>query len=279
MLIAQLTDLHIRPKGRLAYGLVDTASYLAEAVAVLAGGRFPLDAIIVTGDLTDFGTPEEYAHFLDLIAPLAVPVLPLPGNHDNRAAMAAALAHLAPFPQGEDGHLSYRADIGGMRLLMLDATVPGHPHGQILPSHIAWLESTLADAPGRPALLALHHPPFLTGIGHMDVQNCHGASELEACLARWPNVLAVVCGHVHRAIHTTFAGRAASIAPSPAHAVSLDFADDAPPRFHLEPPGFHLHRWQPAEGGPHGRLVTHFVPIGAFSGPHPFFDASGLPIG
>ncbi|WP_088345110.1 MULTISPECIES: phosphodiesterase [Rhodomicrobium] len=278
MYIAQLTDTHIRPKGHVAYGLVDTAAFLARAVDFIARSALPIDAVIVTGDLTDFGTAEEYAHFLELIAPLAVPVLPLPGNHDERAAMALALAHMAPFGQTQGDDLSYAADLGPLRLIMLDATVPGAPHGAVLPVHLAWLEGVLASAPDRPALLALHHPPFLTGIRHMDVQNCQGASELEALLMRWPNVLAVVCGHVHRSVHTSLAGRGASIAPSPAHAVTLDLAPHAPPSFHLEPPGFHLHCWQATEGGPHGRLVTHLVPIGAFPGPHPFFDASGRPV-
>jgi hypothetical protein len=91
--------------------------------------------------------------------------------------------------------------------------------------------------------------------------------------------MAVVAGHVHRTIVTSFAGRPASIAPSAAHAVSLALAPEAPPTFHLEPPGLHLHVWQPEPSLAFGRLVTHSVPIWSFSGPHPFFDEAGQLIG
>jgi 3',5'-cyclic AMP phosphodiesterase CpdA len=273
MLVAQITDTHISPKGHRAYGLVDTAAFLASAVTFINESALPVDAVIVTGDLTDFGTAEEYAHFAELVAPLGVPVLPLPGNHDDPVVMAAALGHLAPLPG--KGDLSYVADIGELRLVMLDSTVPGQPHGLLSPERLTWLDGVLATEPARPALLALHHPPFASGIRHMDVQNCFGAEALRALLERHPNVLATVCGHVHRSVHTIFAGRPATIAPSPAHAVSLTFDPAAPPSFHLEPPALHLHWWHEDESAPFGRLVTHLVPIGRFSGPHPFLDECG----
>lgn len=278
MIIAQLTDTHIRPKGQLAYGVVDTADFLAKAVAFINALDPEPAALIITGDLVDFGTPEEYAHFIELTAPLRVPVLPLPGNHDNPAEMAAALRPLAPLlPPG--GDLSYTAEAGPLRLVMLDSTVPGKPHGLMSPARLDWLDRRLAEAPERPALVALHHPPFHTGIRHMDVQNCFEAEKLAAVLRRHPQVLGVVCGNVHRTVLTQFAGRPASIAPSPAHAVSLTFAPGAPPSFHLEPPGLHLHRWHVNPDQAFGTIVTHLLPIGGFSGPHPFFNASGHVIG
>ena len=98
VIIAQLTDTHIRPPGRLAYGLVDTAGHLEAAIALLANPPAPIDAVIVTGDLVDFGTDEEYAHFRQLVAPLSLPIHPIPGNHDERAAFRRAFADRIDLP-------------------------------------------------------------------------------------------------------------------------------------------------------------------------------------
>lgn len=273
MLIAQLTDPHIRAKGQRAYGVVDTAAYLTAAVDFIETRLPALDALMVTGDLVDFGTAEEYDHFLELTGNLKIPLLPIPGNHDERENFTRAFRGHIPLPAG--GHLSYVHDVGSMRLVMIDSTVPGKPHGLMCAERLQWLDAALSEGPQRPTIVALHHPPFETGIRHMDAQNCHNAEAFAAVLSRHPQVLATVAGHVHRTVITSFAGRPASIAPSPAHAVSMALEPDAVATFHLEPPGLHLHRWQSAAGCPFGRLVTHAVPIGAFPGPHPFFDAAG----
>lgn len=263
MLLAQLTDTHIRLPGSLAYGVVDTAVFLERAVAHLAARR--PDAVIVTGDLTDFDRPEEYARFQALTAALPMPLFPVPGNHDSTQGLAAAFPHIAA--QAGGGKLNYVVDDFDLRLVMLDSSVAGAPYGHLGPQTLDWLDATLAAGADRPCLIALHHPPFLTGIRHMDVQNLQDADALEAVLARHPQVQGLVCGHVHRTIVTSFAGRPASIGPSPAHAVSLDLDPAAPPTFHMEPPGLHLHRFAG------GRLVTHLDFIGTYPGPHPFFGA------
>lgn len=277
MLIAQLTDPHIRRPGERAYGVVDTAAHLKAAVTFIATKLAHIDTLMITGDLVDFGAAEEYAHFLEIVAPLTMPLLPIPGNHDRREAFAEAVGRWVQLPGS--GHLSYVRDVGPLRLVMLDSTVPGKSHGQMCSDRLLWLDRVLADGAQRPTIIALHHPPFLTGIHHMDVQNCQNAAGLADVLAGHPQVLTVVAGHVHRTVFTSFGGRPASIAPSPAHAVSLALEPDAPPSFHLEPPALHLHRWQSDDALPFGRLVTHVVPIGPFSGPHPFFDAAGRLIG
>jgi 3',5'-cyclic-AMP phosphodiesterase len=270
VIVAQLTDTHIRPPGRLAYRQVDTAQHLAAAVALLASPPVPIDAVIVTGDLVDFGTDEEYANFRRLVAPLSLPLYPIPGNHDERGALRRAFADRLDLPAA--GPLSYVAEAGALRLILLDSTVPGRPHGEMTAESLALLDRALAQDPSRPALVGLHHPPFATGIRHMDAQNCFGAEGLEEVLRRHPQVLATVCGHVHRTVLTTFAGRAAAIGPSPAHAVSLDLSPNGPPTFTMEPPALLLHVWDP---GTPNRLATHWLPVGRFDGPYPFFDGTG----
>jgi 3',5'-cyclic-AMP phosphodiesterase len=269
IVIAQITDTHIRAPGRLTYRKIDTSIYLRDAVAFLSAPPVPVDAIVHTGDLTDFATDDEYRHFLDIVAPLRVPFYPVPGNHDERAAFRRAFAGL-DLPAA--GPLNYVASVGSLQLVMLDSCVPGAPYGELGPATLTWLDRTLAATPDRPAVVALHHPPFISGIRHMDVQNCRDADKLETVLRRHRRVQALLCGHVHRTVMTRFADRPAMIGPSPAHAVSLDLAPDAPPSFTLEPPALLLHVWNIA---PSAQLTTHWAPIGRFDGPYPFFDQSG----
>jgi 3',5'-cyclic AMP phosphodiesterase CpdA len=269
--IAQISDLHIKPPGSLAYGRVDTAAALERCVAALNAFRPKPDFVVISGDLADTPTAEEYQYLERLLAPLELPFAGIPGNHDSRELMRAAFPSAAyAFPSGP---LDQRVEIAGIDLLLLDSSVPGKPHGVLAASSLQWLEATLATSPDRPALVFLHHPPFRTGIWHMDRQNLLNAAEFAAIVSRYPRVQRIAAGHVHRATLTTFAGVATTICPAPNHAVDLDLAELREPSFKVEPPAFHLHSWFPGEGL--GSLVTHQVPIGEFDGPHPFFGPDG----
>jgi Icc protein len=271
VLIAQISDLHIKPPGSLAYGRVDTASALERCVAALNAFRPRPDLVVISGDLADTPTAEEYEHLKRLLAPLKLPFVGIPGNHDSRELMRAA------FPDADyafaSGALNQWVEIGGLDLVLLDSSVAGKPHGELDAATLQWLDATLASSPDRPALLFLHHPPFATGIWHMDRQNLLNAGELATVVKRHPRVQLIACGHVHRATLAMFAGVPSTICPAPNHAVDLDLAQLREPSFKVEPPAFHLHSWFPGEG--FGSVVTHQVPIGDFDGPHPFFAPDG----
>jgi 3',5'-cyclic-AMP phosphodiesterase len=270
VLIAQISDLHIKPPGVLAYGRVDTARALERCVAALNAFAPRPDLVVISGDLADTPAPEEYEHLKRLLAPLELPLIGIPGNHDSRAMMRAAFPQAYTHPAGP---LDQRVEIGGLDLLLLDSSVPGKPHGELEAVTLQWLDATLASSPDRPALLFLHHPPFKTGIWHMDRQDLLNAGELADIVRRYPRVRLIATGHVHRATLTMFAGVPTTICPAPNHAVDLDLAKLREPSFKVEPPAFHVHAWFPGEG--FGSVVTHQVPIGNFDGPHPFFGKDG----
>jgi Icc protein len=271
-IIAQISDLHIKAPGDLAYGRVDTAKALERCVAELNALDPRPDLVVISGDLVDTPTPGEYEHLWRLLAPLKIPFIGVPGNHDSRAMMRAAFPDRA-YAQAS-GPLDQARTVGPLDIIALDSHVPGKPHGMLETTTLDWLEATLASSRQRPALVFLHHPPFRTGIEHMDVQDLFNADALAAVLRRHPRVQIVAAGHVHRATLSRFAGVAATICPAPNHAVDLDLGALRVPSFRVEPPAFHLHVWFPdnADGG---HLVTHHVPIGEFDGPHPFFGADG----
>lgn len=271
-IIAQISDLHIKAPGALAYGRVDTAKALERCVAELNAFEPRPDLVVISGDLVDTPTPEEYEHLWRLLAPLKIPFIAIPGNHDSREMMRAAFPDRAYARSA--GALDQARTVGPLDIILLDSHVPDQPHGELEAPTLQWLDATLSSSQARPALVFLHHPPFRTGIEHMDIQGLFNADELAAIVSKHPRVQIVAAGHVHRATLTTFAGTAATICPAPNHAVDLDLGELRVPSFRVEPPAFHLHVWFP-DGEEGGHLVTHQVPIGAFDGPHPFFGADG----
>jgi 3',5'-cyclic AMP phosphodiesterase CpdA len=269
--IAQISDLHIKPPGSLAYGRVDTAKALERCVAALNEFTPRPDLVVISGDLADTPAAEEYDYLKRLLVPLKLPFVGIPGNHDSRELMRAAFPQAAyAFPSGP---LNQHVALEGLDLLLLDSSVHGKPHGELDAATLLWLDEKLASSSVRPALLFLHHPPFQTGIWHMDRQNLLNSEQLAAIVRRHPRVQLIASGHVHRATLTMFAGVPATICPAPNHAVDLDLDHLREPSFKVEQPAFHLHNWFPGEG--FGSLVTHQVPIGEFDGPHPFFGPDG----
>ncbi len=269
MLIAQITDTHIKAGGKLAYRRVDSAAKLRDCVAHLNGLAPRPDVVLFTGDLVDFGKPEEYDVLRDILAPLDMPVFVIPGNHDDRAAMRKAFSdHDYLPPDGE--FLHYVIEGYPLRLIGLDSTVPGSPFGIMCADRLDWLEQQLSQATDRPTVLFMHHPPFITGLANMDWQNCRNGDALGALVERHRQISRILCGHVHRPIHLAWHGITASIAPSPSHSCVLDLDPAASHDFVVEPPTCELHYWREDTG-----LISHLSFIGDYGGRFPYFDKAG----
>jgi 3',5'-cyclic AMP phosphodiesterase CpdA len=223
------------------------------------------EAVIMSGDLTDAGLPEEYEILRDLLRRhLSMPVYLIPGNHDRRAAMRQVLGDF-PGVSEDPEFIQYAIDRHPVRLVMLDSVVPGAGHGELCARRLDFLDRALAAAPDRPTLVVLHHPPIVCGIGFMDEINLHSAAGLAAVIARHPQVERVLCGHHHRPIVARFAGTMVQVAPSVAHQVVLDLRAQPFDGFIMEPPAYLLHRWTKESG-----LVSHQAYIGTYPGPYPF---------
>jgi 3',5'-cyclic AMP phosphodiesterase CpdA len=262
MLIAQITDTHIQRPGTLTYDIVDTAAMLRDCVTQILRLDPQPDLILLTGDLTDLGQAEEYAHLRQLLKPLRQKIIVIPGNHDDRATLRAAWHDADYLPA--TGFLHFVLEDYPLRLIGLDTVIPGEGGGELCDERLAWLTARLAARPQAPTVILMHHPPFITGIDHMDALGLRGREAFAGIMRQNPQVELVLCGHLHRTIHAQIGGRAVLTCPSTAHQVELGLAPDAPSNFIMEPPGFMLHRWQD------GQMVSHLAAIGNYAGPYLF---------
>lgn len=264
MLIVQLSDPHVRPEGALYQGVVDSNAQFAAAIAHVNALDPRPDLVLLSGDLVDHGQDDEYAMLARMLEPLEVPVLAIPGNHDEREAFRRAFAGKPWLPA--EGPIDYAVgDHGVVRIVALDVTLPGLHHGVVSEEAAAWLDEVLTAEPARPTMVMMHQPPFATGIPYMDPYSCREGQRLAEVVARHPQVERILCGHVHRFMQLRFGGTILCSAPSTTTAIALQLRGDARPASYIEPPAMLLHHWLERRG-----LVSHFVPVGTFPGPYPF---------
>lgn len=269
-LIAQISDPHIKAGGKHSYRQVDTAKALRQAINKLNQLAPQPDLVLISGDLVDFGHPDEYTTFKHILAELTLPVYLIPGNHDDRQHLRAAFPEHRYLFQ-HDHYLQWVVDEYPVRIIGLDSSVPGNPHGELSNESLQWLDTTLAEQPDKPTLVMVHHHPFVSGIDHMDRQPLKRPDTLANVIIQHAQVERVLCGHLHRSIQARFANTLAISCPGVSHQVSLDLTPDGPAHFQLEPPGYLLHQWSAPNG-----MVTHQGFIERYPGPFPFYDANGL---
>jgi len=258
MIVAQITDLHIVDEGDLLWDGWDSASALKKAVARLNGLTPRPDFLIVTGDLIDTGEAEAYDHLKALLAPLTMPIGLIPGNHDGRDGLRtlglgqAYDPSAAPFCQ-------FATALGPLRLIGLDTLEEGAAHGTLCQQRLDWFEQRLAEDTATPTIVALHHPPFDSGIASMDGLGLkEGRAHFVQLVERAPNVVRILCGHQHRPIVTMVGGAVVSLCSSTTVQIPFDVGPKLPTPLRPEPPTLQLHLWQS------GNLVSHALYIDEF---------------
>lgn len=264
--ILHVTDTHLVVPPTLVCGRLDTASYLEACVASIAAALpkiAPVDAILLTGDLTDDGAPQSYRLLREMLAPLRLPVLAIPGNHDLREPMRAAFADAGLFPA--QARLNFVRDIGGpgsgLRIVGIDTLVEGSGGGVVDAATLDFLGEALTTT--RPVLLAMHHPPFASGIAFMDSIGLHGIAGLRARLERAGGEVRILCGHLHVTATGSVGRVPAIVGPSPCSTFDVDFRGDAPVGFFTGRGGFMVHDW--SDG-----FRSLLVPPAIGAGPFPF---------
>jgi len=276
MILVQLTDLHVRPRGMPAYRIAETNMLTERALRAVRDLQWQPDAILISGDLTDNGLISEYEVLAEMLGRLIkVPVYVVPGNHDRRDELKAKLGHLPGVTEHPD-FVQYAIDTHEIRLVMLDTVIPGSGAGELCAARLAWLDETLAANPGKPTIVVMHHPPFACGIRHMDDIALRNPAAFTAVIAKHKQVKRILCGHHHRPINAAIAHTIASIGPSVAHQVEF-VLDDSPGFWNLEPAAYQVLATIGDDN-----IVAHTVYVEDFPGPFPFIldpDYPGVPEG
>ncbi len=193
--VVQLTDTHI--VGADVHKAVDTYDNLTRVLARLVASNQRIDALVLSGDLTDSGAPEAYQRLRDAVEPaaqaLGAAVIYAMGNHDERGAFARVL--LGGSESGEQP-LDSVYEVRGLRIVVLDSTTPGRHEGRLEPEQLAWLREQLATPAPLGTLLVLHHPPIPSVIKTSNFLRLYDADELADVVAG-SDVRMIVCGHNH----------------------------------------------------------------------------------
>ncbi len=228
--IAQISDVHI---GGPRAG---SGERFSDAVDAINSMTSQPDLVLVTGDITDHGEPAEWGEFRRLITPLIAPWEAIRGNHDRRIEEFA-------------GHRSL--DLGELHLVLVDTSADTFDEADA-----EWLDADLTEHIGSPTVIAIHHPPFETGIWWMDCVGLRGAERFEAVVWRHPHVLHVMSGHVHRPITTAWGSCLVTVCPSTSGAVAGDLDPRHEPAETREPPMIAIHAYVG------DTVVTHVVAVG-----------------
>ncbi|NNH71734.1 phosphodiesterase [Nocardia uniformis] len=235
-LLAHLSDTHFNTHGR-------NSERAERVMAFLADLPQRPDAIIVSGDIADEGRAEEYAQArVALLDGADVPVLILPGNHDDRSTMREVLFGQTPSPKP----INQVHRVKGLTLVLLDSSIPGKPEGLLDDDTLTWLTDLLAATPADDSVvLALHHPPVAIHSTVVDPIRLTNPERLAEIVSGDDRIVGVLTGHAHVPITTVFAGKPLAVAPSvssfignewevsaPGH-VPIDYATDPALFFHF----------------------------------------------
>ncbi len=258
MLLAQLTDTHILRPDSDEPTLVDHVKRLELAVTSLNAEVPAPDAVLLTGDLTNNHEPGEIETLRACLESLTLPMLAIPGNHDDRAEIAASF----DLPWAADDNLSWVVELDGLHVIGLDTTVPGAHHGDFDRPRHEWLAAALAETAPNPTVIAMHHPPFASGIRWMDDSRLRNAEAFVETVAGADHLTRIFCGHLHRPIVTSVGGVLTSVGPATVHHVMLSLAEDAPIELISDPTGYQLHRFDGTAWVSHIRYIdTDVEPI------------------
>ena len=260
--IAQITDLHIT-SDKDPLNKARNEERLRKVLKAIHERKPRPVAIIASGDLVDRGEPEEYVEFKKIVDEVEIPLYLGLGNHDMRAPFRAAFPAT---PVDKYGFVQYAADLGGVRLVMLDTLEEGSNDAGFCRKRAAVLKRLLRQDKRTPTIVALHHPPIISGIQWMDPPpDADWIKRLAKTIKGRAQIRTLICGHVHRAYHGMLAGQQVAVSPATSIQLTLNLTPvdvrvpDGREILVDEPPGYTLLMWDKE------RFITHVCVAGDFA--------------
>ena len=223
------TDIHVKQPGQEIIG-IDTSERFAEALAHATAHHPDAERLIILGDLSHSGKPEEYETVKSALQDISIPVHLMMGNHDNRDAFLNAFPNAA---QNEDGFVQEVIEMGDVTAILMDSLdgppfSKTHHGGKLCENRLAWMDAQIAAHPDKTILLCIHHPPFNVGFPGMDAIKLADAADVLARIRAHPNPIHILSGHVHRTISGSANAVGFTMFKSIAHQMPLVFDSDDP---------------------------------------------------
>ncbi|MDI3391725.1 3',5'-cyclic-AMP phosphodiesterase [Pseudomonas sp. V98_8] len=190
--LVQLSDSHLFGEAHGTLLGMNTRDSLQKVIELVRVQQSQIDLLLATGDLSQDGTLASYQQFRELTRQLGAPARWIPGNHDEPQIMAEAAVQSAL--------LDSVVDIGNWRVTLLDSAVPGSVPGYLQDEQLQLLARSLSEAPERHHLVCLHHHPVSIGCAWMEPIGLRNPEAFFEVLDRFPQVRAVLWGHVHQEI-------------------------------------------------------------------------------
>jgi len=257
--ILQISDTHLFADSQQQLLGIATDSSFTAVLNAICENEQAFDVVLATGDLSQDHTAESYRHFAQKIMMLNKPVYWLPGNHDDQGLMSPELLAAGIRPE-----MQLVGDY--WQIILLDSQVCGTPHGWLSHTQLAQLEQALSQYPEKHTLICLHHHTYPIGSIWLDQHDLKNADNFVKLITRFPQVKAVLCGHVHQEYDQHHEGIRFLTSPSTCiqfQPLSQDFALD------MVSPG-----WRYLQLHPDGSIATQVwrLPPGEFI---PDVDSTG----
>lgn len=224
--LLHISDTHVLAGGGKLYDRVESERHLQTLFEEFeaSGGR--PEAIVFTGDLADKGEPDAYDRIRGIVDPVAerlgAQVIWVMGNHDERGAFRRGLlGERGVSAEGGGRPVDRVDDVGGLRVITLDSTVPGHHHGEIAPEQLDWLAEELSMPAPHGTILAMHHPPVpsvLDLAAAVELRDQGGLAEV----VEGSDIRSIIAGHLHYSSTATFAGVPVSVASASCYTQDLN---------------------------------------------------------
>ncbi|MFT4083655.1 MAG: metallophosphoesterase [Nocardioides sp.] len=221
--LLHLSDTHFVARGThggMLHDVVDPQANLEKMFEGFERSNSMPKAIVLTGDIADTGEPEAYQRVREVVeksaAAYGARVIWCMGNHDNREAFYENLLGVEP----SDAPYDTVWDLDGLRLIVLDTTVPGQHWGELSDAQLAWLADVLAIPAEDGSIIALHHPPVWSPLGLIRLFELRDQDRF-ADVIRGTDVRSILGGHLHYSTHSTFAGIPVSVASATCYTQDL----------------------------------------------------------
>ncbi len=219
-IIAHWSDIHLNSTNSFYSSTINVERKLREAVDHLNKTTPLPNILIITGDLVDYPSLDDYKLFRLIMDGLMIPYYVIPGNHDNRQMLFDTFQDLGYFSK-DSNCINYAINKFPLKIIgfdtvsdNLDSDIHGGYEAEVSDIGISWLQSELQKDKLKPTIIFMHHQPKYTRMGSFDHEVFSGVKKLEEVVKDNSQIMSILCGHLHRHIQFQWGGTTVQVAPS-----------------------------------------------------------------